>query len=136
VKLRRSPAPHPVVLLLAPAIQLPLILIFFLLLSSTFLLQPGIAVNVPQSPFLLSPQQNPRIISITEPPLSNIFFDNEKMDLPKLRQRLKDVRGHTRTVIIKADQHALYENIAAVMNTALELGFSVVLATSEENNQP
>lgn len=135
MKLRRSHAPHPIVLLLAPAILLPLILVFFLLLSSTFLLQPGIAVSVPQSPFLLSPQQNARIISITEPPLSAIFFENEQMDLSKLRARLQDVREHSRTIIIKADKHALYENIASVMNVSLELGFSVVLATSEESNE-
>jgi len=132
VKLRRSPAPHPLVLYIAPALGLAMILIFFLLLSSTFLLQPGIAVSMPQSPFLLSPQRNPRIVSVTAPPLSAIFFENEEMDLLTLRDRLKKIRGRSQTIIIKADRKALYENISGVMNTALEQGFPVVLATSEE----
>jgi biopolymer transport protein ExbD len=132
VKLRRSPAPHPLLLYLAPALALAMILLFFILLSSTFLLQPGIAVTMPQSPFLLSPQRDPRIVSITAPPLSAIFFENEEMDLPTLRDRLHKVRGRSQTLIIKADRKALYENISAVMNTALEQGFPVVLATSEE----
>ncbi|HRJ72003.1 MAG TPA: biopolymer transporter ExbD [Terrimicrobiaceae bacterium] len=132
MKLRRTSAPHPGLLFLAPALGLMMILIFFLLLSTTFLVQPGVAVSVPESPFVLSPQRNPRIISITAPPLSAVFFENEETSIPLLRERLKNLRGRTQTIIVKADKHALYEGVAAVMNVALELGFPVVLATAEE----
>ena len=135
MKLRRSTFPHPALLFLAPALGFLLILIFFLLLSTTFLLQPGISVSVPQSPFLLSPQRNPRIISITAPPLSAVFFENEQMDLSALRGKLQAMRGRSQTVIIKADKRALYENIRSVMSLALELGFPVVLATSEDGGE-
>jgi biopolymer transport protein ExbD len=117
----------------APALGLGLILIFFLLLSSTFLLQPGVAVEVPRSPFLLSPQRNPRIISVTAPPLSAIFFENQEVSLPHLREMLQKMQGRSQTLIIKADRRAPYENISAVMNAALETGFPVVLATAEES---
>lgn len=133
MKLRRTPAPRPVLLFLAPALALVLILILFLLLSNTFLLQPGVAVKVPASPFVLSPQRNPRIISITSPPLSAIFYENEEVSVTALRQKLTDLRGRSQTIIIKADRHAMYDNISAVMNMALELGFPVVLATAEES---
>ena len=132
MKLRRSPIPHPALLFLAPALGLLLILIFFLLPSTSFLLQPGVAVSVPQSPFLLSPQRNPRIISITAPPMSAVFFENEETDLGGLRETLQKIRGRSQTIIIKADKRALYEKVSSVMNVALELGFPVVLATSEE----
>lgn len=133
MKLRRTPAPHPVLLFLAPALALVLILIFFLMLSNAFMLQPGVAVSVPQSPFVLSPQKNPRIVSITAPPLSAIFFENEETDVAALRKKLGNLRGRSQTIIIKADKHALYDNISAVMTVALELGFPVVLATAEES---
>ncbi len=136
MKLRRSYAPVAAPLLfLAPALEVVLILIFFLLLSRSFLLQPGIAVAVPQSPFILSPQRNPQIVSVTAPPLSAVFYDNEEMDIARLRERLQSSRGRSQTIIIKADKHALYENIVAVTNIALELGFPVVLATSEESDR-
>ncbi len=54
---RETPAysrPCPGVLYLAPGIQLALVLIVFLLISSSFLLQPGVAVHLPKSPFMLS----------------------------------------------------------------------------------
>jgi biopolymer transport protein ExbD len=135
VKLRRSPAPHPVLIVFAPALGLALILIFFLLISTTFLLQPGVAVDVPRSPFLLSPQRNPRIISVTAPPLSAIFFENEEVSLARLREALQRIQGRSQTIIIKADKRALYENISAVINAALETGFPVVLATAEEDGE-
>lgn len=134
MKLRRSPVPHPGLLFLAPAFGLFLILVFFLMPSSAFMLQPGVSVSVPESPFLLSPQRNPRIISITAPPLSAVFFENRETDLPRLRQTLEKIRGRTQTVIIKADKRAVYETVSAVMNLALELGFPVVLATAEEQD--
>ena len=119
-------------LYIAPALGLALALIVFLLLSSGFLLQPGIQVSLPQSPFLLSPQRDPRIVSITAPPLSAIFFDNEEMDAVTLRTRLQTLRGRSQSILIKADRRAPYETISAVMNIALEQGFPVVLATAEE----
>ncbi|HEY5813221.1 MAG TPA: biopolymer transporter ExbD [Terrimicrobiaceae bacterium] len=132
MKLRRSSVPHPVLIVFAPALALALLLIFFLLLSTSFMLQPGIAVNVPLSPFLLSPQRNPRIISVTAPPLSAIFFDNEEVDLTRLREALQELQGRSQTIIVKADKRALYENVSAVLNVALATGFPVVLATAEE----
>jgi len=136
VKLRPSTFPHPALLFLAPALGLFLILLFFLMLGTTFMLQPGISVSVPRSPFLLSPQRNPRIISITSPPLSAVFFENQEADLSALREKLQRIRGRSQTIIIKADKRALYETISSVMNLALELGFPVVLATSEDGNAP
>ena len=132
MKLLRSPAPHPVLIVFAPALGLGLILVFFLLLSKTFLLQPGVAVEAPRSPFLLSPQRNPRIVSVTAPPLSAIFFENEEVGLAGLRKALQEIKGRTQTIIIKANKRALYENVSAAMNAALEAGFPVVLATTEE----
>ncbi len=80
MKLRRSPPLNPALLFVAPALQVALILIFFLLMSTTFMLQPGIAVEVPKSPFLLKPQRSPAVVSVTAPPLPALFFDNPQMD--------------------------------------------------------
>lgn len=136
MKLRRSPAPPAVLIFLAPGLQLALVLVVFLLLSTSFLLQSGVAVALPKSPFVLSPQRSPRIITITAPPLSAIFFENEEVSEAQLSERLQSIKGRTQTVIIKADQRAFYEKISSVMNAALELGFPVVLATSEQQIGP
>ena len=136
MKLRRSPLPHPALLLMAPALGLILILLFFLLPGTSFFLQPGVAVSVPQSPFLLSPRRDPRIISITAPPLSAVFFGDEETDMGSLRSALGRLQGRTHTMIIKADRQARFETISSVMNLVLEMGFPVVLATSEGGGDP
>ena len=47
----------------------------------------------------------------------------------------RSCRVRSQTIIIKADKRALYENVSAVMNVALETGFPVVLATAEEHGE-
>ena len=49
-----------------------------------------------------------------------------------MRKALQEIKGRSQTIIIKADKRALYENVSAAMNAALEAGFPVVLATTEE----
>ena len=44
-------------LVVFPLIDVVFLLIFFLLLSSNFVFQPGVAVSAPASPFLLGAQQ-------------------------------------------------------------------------------
>lgn len=136
MKLRRSPAPPAVLIFLAPGLQLALVLVVFLLLSMNFLLQPGVSVVLPKSPFVLSPQRSPRVVTITAPPVSAIFYENQEVTEAQLRELLQGVKGRTQTIIIKADQRAFYEKISSVMNAALELGFPVVLATSEPSPGP
>ena len=132
MKLQRTPGPHPALIFVAPALDVILLLIFFLLLSTSFLLQPGIAVSVPESPFLLAPQREPQVVSITAAPTSSVYFENGQVSFDSLREKLAAQRGSKRTIIIKADRQAPFEQMARVMAIALELGYPTVIATSEE----
>ena len=132
MKLERTTGPHPALIFVAPALDVILLLLFFLLLSTSFLLQPGIAVSVPDSPFLLAPQREPQVVSVTAAPTSSVYFENGQVSFDSLRQKLASQRGTKRTIIIKADRQAPFEQMARVMTIALELGFPTVIATSEE----
>lgn len=132
MRLIRSAAPHPALIFVAPALDVVLALVFFLLLSTSFLLQPGVAVSVPDSPFLLAPQRDPQVVSVTAPPLSAVYFENEQVSFEGLREKLSAPQGRKRTVIIKADRLAPFDLVARTMNVALELGLPTVLATGEE----
>ncbi len=65
-------------LVVFPLLDVVFLLIFFLLLSSNFILQPGIAVSAPFSRFTLGPQQNPQIISITGGAATGHLFPRSK----------------------------------------------------------
>ena len=107
------------------------LLIFFLLLSSNFILQPGINVSLPVSRFTLGPQLNPQIISITGGAVPAVYFRDQKVGLDQLGPLLDEAKRENRPVIIKADRLTPYELVVAVTNAALEHGISSVsLATA------
>ena len=116
---------------LVPMLNIIFLLIFFLLLSSNFILQPGISVAPPLSRFTLGPQVNPQIISITGGAVPAVYFRDQKVALEQLGPLLDAAKREGRPVIIKADRLTPYELVMAVTNAALEHGItSVSLATA------
>ena len=114
-----------------PAVNVLFLLVFFLLLSSNFILQPGIAIAAPFSRFTLGPQVNQQIISITGGANASIYFRDQKVTLQQLDALLQKTKEEGRSVIIRADRLTPYELVVAVTNAALEHGItSVALATT------
>ncbi len=116
-------------LVVFPLIDVVFLLIFFTLLSSNFILQPGIAISAPATPFLLGAQRNPQIISISGGAVPSIYFRDQKTSIERLGPLLDEAKRENRSIIIKADRQTPYELVVAVTNIALEHGIpSVSLA--------
>ncbi len=118
-------------LVVLPMIDITFLLIFFLLISSNFILQPGISVSLPFSRFTLGPQVNEQIINITGGAAPAIYFRDQKVTMQKLGPLLDAAKREGRTIIIKADRSTAYETVVEVTNAALDHGItSVALATN------
>jgi biopolymer transport protein ExbD len=118
-------------LVLLGLVEVAFLLIFFLLLSSNFILQPGISVSVPFSRFTLGPQINQQIISITGGAAPAIYFREQKITLAQLGPLLDAARREGQSIIIKADRLTPYETVIEVTNAVLEHGItSVALAAA------
>ena len=118
-------------LVLFPLVDIAFLLMFFLLLSSNFVLQPGVSLSLPFSRFSLGPQVNQQIISITGGAVPAIYFRDQKITLEQLGPLLDAAKRENRSIIIKADRSTPYETVMAVTNAALEHGISsVALATT------
>jgi biopolymer transport protein ExbD len=131
MKLTRTKEYHFGWLVVFPLIDVVFLLIFFLLLSSNFILQPGISVSLPLSRFTLEPQLNQQIISITGGGAPTIYFRDQKITLDQLGPLLDAAKRENRSIIIKADRLTPYEMVVAVTNAVLEHGISsVALATT------
>jgi biopolymer transport protein ExbD len=113
-------------LVVLPLVDVVFLLIFFFLLSSNFVLQPGISVSLPFSRFTLEPQLNQQIISITGGAAPTIYFRDQKITLEQLGPLLDAAKREGRSIIIKADRLTPYEMVIAVTNAALEHGISSV----------
>lgn len=131
MKLSRTKEYHFGWLAAVPLLDVIFLLIFFLVLSSNFILQPGISVSAPLSRFTLGPQINPQIISITGGAAPAIYFRDQKVALDQLGPLLDAAKREGRPIIIKADRLTPYSLVVEVTNLSLEHGItSVALATT------
>src|SRR5206468_4008847 len=116
---------------LVALVDLAFLLVFFLLLSSNFILQQGISIAMPFSRFTLGPQANRQIISITGGAVPAIYFRDQKVTIEQLGPLLDAAKRNDQSIIIKADRSTSYETVAEVANAALEHGVTAVaLATT------
>ena len=115
-------------LLMAPILAVLLSLVFYLLLGGYFVLQPGVALKAPDSPFMLLPQHDPQVVSVTGAPLPQIYYDNSVVTTVELEEALRKTHA-TGSLIIKADRLAPYDLLVRIMTIGVHCGFTVVLAT-------
>ena len=117
--------------LLIGLVDVAFLLLFFLLLSSNFILQQGISVSMPFSRFTLGPQTSRQIISITGGAAPAIYFQDQRVTMEQLGPLLDAAKRRDESIIIKADRSTSYETVAEVANAALEHGItSVALAAT------
>jgi biopolymer transport protein ExbD len=112
-------------------VDVAFLLVFFLLLSSNFILQQGISVSMPFSRFTLGPQTSRQIISITGGAVPAIYFQDQRVTVEQLGPLLDAAKRKEQSIVIKADRSTSYETVAVVANAALEHGItSVALAAT------
>jgi biopolymer transport protein ExbD len=112
-------------------VDVTFLLVFFLLLSSNFILQQGISVSMPFSRFTLGPQTKQQIISITGGTVPAIYYRDQKVTIAQLGPLLDAAKREGLSIIIRADRSAPYEIVAQVTNAVLEHGItSVALAAT------
>jgi len=117
--------------ILVALVDIAFLLVFFLLLSSNFILQQGISISMPFSRFTLGPQTSHQIISISGGAVPAIYFQDQRVTMEQLGPLLDAAKRKDRSIIIKADRSTSYEIVAEVANAALERGItSVALAAS------
>jgi biopolymer transport protein ExbD len=116
---------------LVALVDVAFLLVFFLLLSSNFMLQQGISISMPFSRFTLGPQNSQQIISISGGAVPAIYFQDQRVTIVQLGELLDAAKRKDQSIIIKADRSTSYETVAEVANAALEHGItSVALAAS------
>jgi biopolymer transport protein ExbD len=112
-------------------VDVTFLLVFFLLLSSNFILQQGISVSMPFSRFTLGPRTNQQIISITGGTVPAIYYRDQKVTIAQLGPFLDAAKREGLSIIIRADRSTPYEIVAQVTNAVLEHGItSVALAAT------
>ena len=105
-------------------------LLIFFMLTSSFVLQPGIRVTLPKAQTSQSSTAANLVITLTKDHL--IYWDEEVVTLAELRTRLAQV-GERKPVVIRADRHAYVERLIELWDLCRDVGYREVhIATLPE----
>lgn len=104
-----------------------LLLLIFFLLTSSFIPQFGIQVNLPQAETSAPMEQQYVSVAITD---DGRFYVNQDL-VPRegLLDALRDAQGDRSALVLRADQDATVGQFAAVANMAKALNMRVLMAT-------
>ncbi len=116
-----------------------LLLLIFFLLSSTFILQPGIKVDLPEAQVTETVEQE--TLTITIPVSGAVYLNDEPISLAELpaRLQLELNRGADRDIILRADENIPFSRAVQVMDIAKRVGagrFLIATRTGEEGRTP
>lgn len=113
----------------APLLDAVLLLLVFFLLGSNFILKSGIAVDLPFSDSSLPAVDRSHIVTIVPGEQPRYYFNEERVTLEELDQRLGETLDQTRQVLLLADARAEYGLVMEVSVLVLKHGYDLAHAT-------
>lgn len=117
----------------APLIDVVFLLLIFFMLTSSFIFQPGIKVNLPRAITSEALSEKNVIITITAENL--IYMDGKLVTINELSSRLKNIAGFKRSILIKADEKASLGRVVKIWDICRQEGISKVnIATSQTSD--
>lgn len=116
---------------IAPLIDIVFQLLIFFMLTSSFIMQPGIKVNLPKAVTSeVVRAENIELLVSSE----NVAYLNEKvMTTPELKGLFKEAAGRQQSILIKADRRASLGRVVEIWDMARDIGISQInIATNQE----
>jgi len=112
---------------LASLTDIVLLLLIFFLLTSSFVTQRGLRVELPDT--ASATPLEARYVSVSILPDGRLFVDETETSADSLTATLESLRGERDAVAVYADREALVGMLAAVAGAAAELDMRVSVAT-------
>lgn len=104
-----------------------LLLLIFFLLTSNFIPQFGIQVNLPQAD--TATNTDPLYVSVTITAEGRYYVDGEVVPREALVDAITEARADRTSLVLRADREATVEQFATVANIAKALNLRVLMAT-------
>jgi len=109
---------------IAPLIDVIFLLLIFFMLTSSFILQPGIKVNLPEAiTSKIVPKKNLELL-INEK--DHIYVSGKRIAIKELNSRLRIASKSKAPVLIRADKSASLGKVVEVWDLCREVGISNV----------
>jgi len=133
---RKTRGKEPPVVNLTSLIDVVLLLLIFFMISTTFVMSPGLKVDLPESSAEDIVQEEKDIIVVVTVD-DEIFIGEDRMNADSLTERLKEFKDEypDSNLIIQADEGASHGAVVVVMDSAKRTGFSKLsIATVKNSN--
>ena len=119
---------------MTPLIDVVLMLVIFFMLTTTFVLAPGIKVDLPQGHSVQRSREGDAIVIVTQD--GTLYFQDEKTDLQRLHAAFEKAHGEQPglRLVIKADKNARHGHVVEVMDMAKGVGIErLAIATAPKD---
>ena len=119
---------------LASLTDIVLLLLVFFLLTSNFIPQFGIQVNLPR--VSTSASVEPESITVVITKEQQFYVDGQAVPREQLRAAVQEAAAGKRSLILRADQEATVGNLAEVASIAKALDLGILIATERGDLRP
>ena len=116
-------------LYLGPALNVLTLLLVFFLLGSTFVIESGVRVALPESTSRLTGFDRAHVIAVATSGDPAFYLDGKPETADSLRENLAKLKRESRRIIVHADVMAPFGRVLQASNISLALGFEVAYAT-------
>ncbi len=116
---------------IAPLIDIVFQLLIFFMLTSSFVMQPGIKVNLPKA--VTSEVVKYENIEIMVTSESIIYLNGRIITMQEMKLLLKQAAKRNQSILIKADKRASLGRVVEIWDMARDLGITQInIATNQE----
>ena len=115
---------------IAPLIDVVFLLLIFFMLTSSYIFQPGIKINLPKAVTSEVIQEKNLVITVSAKDL--IYLNNRSVTLKELKSFLEEAAKDNRPLLIKADRQASLGKVVQIWDTCREAGLTQInIATNQ-----
>lgn len=118
---------------LTPLVDVIFLQLIYFMLTSSFIMQPGIKIKLPQATTTQTIQKGEIFVSISENGI--IFYKGQPITIKELEEVFKREKGRNRqlTLVIKADRNVKHGRVVEVMDAGRKQGIDkIAIATMPE----
>jgi len=116
---------------IAPLIDMVFQLLIFFMLTSSFVIQPGITVNLPKA--VTSEVIKPQNLDIVISSENIVYLNGRVVTTQELKKLLIEASKRKQTVLIKSDKRVPLGRVVEIWDMSRDLGISQVnIATNQE----
>lgn len=128
--------PRQVTLNMTPLIDVVLMLVIFFMLTTTFVLAPGIKVDLPRTKSIHQTNKIDATVIITKD--GTLYYQDQRVDTDTLRDLLSQAVTQQPNVrlIIQADKGVLHGRVVEVMDTAKSAGVERLAIATAPQREP